>query len=149
MWVDSLLAMAVEAVIFDWGGTLTPWHTIDLREQWMAYTCVYDPLRADELAGALLAAEADSWAAARDHHRSATLDEVFRAADIQPSGEAHVTALAACERGWEPHTWTDPAVAQREDPEDGVIECPIVMTGDRDEDAAPPPLPPPGGRRKP
>ncbi len=111
MWVDSLLAMAVEAVIFDWGGTLTPWHTIDLREQWLAYTCVYDPLRADELAGALLAAEADSWAAARDHHRSATLDEVFRAAGIQPSGEAHVTALAAYELGWEPHTWTDPAVA--------------------------------------
>ena len=22
------------AVVFDWGGTLTPWHSIDLREQW-------------------------------------------------------------------------------------------------------------------
>ena len=74
--------MAVEAVIFDWGGTLTPWHTIDLREQWLAYTSVYDPLRADELAGELLGAEAESWAAARDHHRSATLDQVFAAAGI-------------------------------------------------------------------
>ena len=27
----------VEAVIFDWGGTLTPWHTIDLAEQWRVY----------------------------------------------------------------------------------------------------------------
>ena len=77
--------MALEAVIFDWGGTLTPWHTIDLREQWLAYTSVYDPQRADELAGELLEAEAASWAAARDHHRSATLDEVFEAAGIVPS----------------------------------------------------------------
>ena len=102
--------MALEAVIFDWGGTLTPWHTIDLREQWMAYTSVYDPLRADELAGELLAAEAASWAAARDHHRSATLDEVFEAAGITPAGETHLTALAAYQQGWEPHTWTDPEV---------------------------------------
>ncbi len=28
---------AVEAVIFDWGGTLTPWHTIDIRAVWRAY----------------------------------------------------------------------------------------------------------------
>ena len=28
--------MTVEAVIFDWGGTLTPWHTIDATELWAA-----------------------------------------------------------------------------------------------------------------
>ena len=28
---------AVEAVIFDWGGTITPWHTVDLREQWHVF----------------------------------------------------------------------------------------------------------------
>ena len=27
----------LRAVIFDWGGTLTPWHTFDLAEQWTAY----------------------------------------------------------------------------------------------------------------
>ena len=27
----------VEAVIFDWGGTLTPWHEIDLGEQWRVF----------------------------------------------------------------------------------------------------------------
>ena len=27
----------VEAVIFDWGGTLTPWHSIDLGEQWRVF----------------------------------------------------------------------------------------------------------------
>ena len=28
--------MALQAVIFDWGGTLTPWHTIEPRESWIA-----------------------------------------------------------------------------------------------------------------
>ena len=28
--------MAIEAVIFDWGGTLTPWHTIDAAEAFLA-----------------------------------------------------------------------------------------------------------------
>ena len=100
----------VEAVLFDWGGTLTPWHTIDLREQWRAYTQVYDPDRADELAGLLLAAEDACWLAGRQHQRSATLDEVFVAVGITPSGDRHETALAAYLDAWEPHTWTDPEV---------------------------------------
>ncbi len=103
--------MAVEAVIFDWGGTLTPWHTIDLREQWLAYTSVYDPLRADELAGELLEAESASWLAAREHHQSATLDQIFLSAGVDVTGELHQTALTAYQDGWEPHTWTDPDAA--------------------------------------
>ena len=27
--------MTIRAVIFDWGGTLTPWHSIDLSELWL------------------------------------------------------------------------------------------------------------------
>ena len=26
-----------EAVVFDWGGTFTPWHTVDLPEQWRVF----------------------------------------------------------------------------------------------------------------
>jgi putative hydrolase of the HAD superfamily len=100
----------VAAVIFDWGGTLTPWHTIDLREQWHAYTSVYDPDHADELAGLLLAAEDEAWAAARDHQRSGTLGDLLRSAGITPEGDRHEAALAAYHRFWEPHTWTDPEV---------------------------------------
>ena len=103
-------AAPVRAVIFDWGGTLTPWHTIDLREQWRAYTSVYDPDHADELAGRLLAAEDEAWAAARDHHRSGTLTELLRSVGIEPSGERHDVALAAYHQFWEPHTLTDPDV---------------------------------------
>ena len=35
----------IEAVIFDWGGTLTPWHEVDLTAGWYAYASIYDPRR--------------------------------------------------------------------------------------------------------
>ena len=98
----------IDAVIFDWGGTLTPWHTIDLREQWRVYGAVYDPARADELAELLLEQETESWRLARDHRRSNTLDEVFRQAGVEPVGERHAAALAAYLDFWTPHTFLDP-----------------------------------------
>lgn len=98
----------LEAVVFDWGGTLTPWHAIDLREQWLAYGREYDPARADELAGRLLEHEAESWRLAREHRRSNTLDDVFRKAGIEPVGERHEAALSAYLDFWSPHTYLDP-----------------------------------------
>ena len=98
----------VDAVIFDWGGTLTPWHTIDLHEQWSAYTRVYDPVRTDELAGRLVEAETDAWHAAREHQSSGTMDELLRSAGIDPDGEQHDKALAAYQEFWTPHTLIDP-----------------------------------------
>jgi putative hydrolase of the HAD superfamily len=98
----------IDAVIFDWGGTLTPWHTIDLHEQWAAYTRVYDPVRTDELAGLLVEAETDAWRAAREHQRSGTLDELLRSVGIDPAAERHEKALAAYQEFWTPHTLIDP-----------------------------------------
>jgi putative hydrolase of the HAD superfamily len=103
-------AGTVEAVVFDWGGTLTPWHPIDLREQWLRYAEVYDPEHADELSARILSAEDDAWRAGREHHRSATLDEIFRGVGVEPSGDRHEQALAAYHAFWEPHTFTDPDV---------------------------------------
>jgi putative hydrolase of the HAD superfamily len=101
---------ALEAVIFDWGGTLTPWHTIDLREQWSAYTSVYDPSRADELAGLLLEVETDAWGRARDNQASGTLEDLLRAVGVEATGERHERALAAYQEFWTPHTLIDPDV---------------------------------------
>jgi putative hydrolase of the HAD superfamily len=103
-------AGTVEAVVFDWGGTLTPWHPIDLREQWLRYAEVYDPEHADELSARILSAEDDAWRAGREHHRSATLDEIFRGVGVEPSDDRHEQALAAYHAFWEPHTFTDPDV---------------------------------------
>jgi len=99
---------ALEAVVFDWGGTLTPWHAIDPREIWLAYARVRRPGHAKALAAALHEAEEAAWSRGRDHQRAATLDEVFRAAGVEPTGPHHQQALAAYEQAWEPHTWTDP-----------------------------------------
>jgi len=103
---------AVEAVVFDWGGTLTPWHTIDLREQWLRYAEVYDPDHADELSGRILSAEDDAWRAGREHQRSATLDQIFGSVGVDVAEERHQRALEAYHRFWEPHTVTDPDVPE-------------------------------------
>ena len=90
----------VRAVIFDWGGTLTPWHTVDPHQVWIA--AVGD----EELAERLQAAEDEVWVRSRDEQRSATLVEVFAACGVNPSA----AMLAAYHRGWEPHTLLDPDV---------------------------------------
>jgi putative hydrolase of the HAD superfamily len=100
--------VALDAVIFDWGGTLTPWHTVDLAEQWRVYASAYDSDSSDEIAAALRDAEAEAWRLAREEHRSTTLEAVIRAAGLEPSGAAHARGLAAYHEFWEPHTFTDP-----------------------------------------
>jgi putative hydrolase of the HAD superfamily len=96
----------VDAVIFDWGGTLTPWHTVDVREAWRLVAHAVDPETADEVAGRLHDAEMEVWTLSRNEHRSSTLTEVFAAAGLAPT-EA---ALVAHEAVWEPHTMIDPEV---------------------------------------
>src|SRR6266536_809545 len=90
--------MTVEAVLFDWGGTLTPWHTIDFAECWRA--CGLGEKAADRL----LAAEEAVWQRAQTSQQSGTLDEVFSAAGVHMS--QHL--LAAYFAWWEGHTYTDP-----------------------------------------
>lgn len=104
---------AVRAVIFDWGGTLTPWHTVDLAEQWHAYAREYaaDPGAAAVLADRILAAEDAAWARAREDGGSAHLAEVLSDAGIDTDHPGHPPALVAYEEFWEPHTFTDPDVA--------------------------------------
>jgi hypothetical protein len=34
--LHRIRVMVVRAVIFDWGGTLTPWHAVDHEELWLA-----------------------------------------------------------------------------------------------------------------
>jgi putative hydrolase of the HAD superfamily len=90
----------IQAVIFDWGGTLTPWHTIDLAECWRA--CGLDDAAADRLH----IAEMNVWRRARESQESGTLDEVFAAAGVTMTADA----LAAYFAWWEEHTYTDPDV---------------------------------------
>ena len=102
--------MTVDAVVFDWGGTLTPWHDIDLVEQWSAYAMAYD--RSDEgLAERLAAAEVSLWReqqASRGANGTGTLDHVFASCGVEISDARHGFALAAYLEAWDPHTLADP-----------------------------------------
>ncbi|MEZ5116324.1 MAG: HAD family hydrolase [Candidatus Nanopelagicales bacterium] len=101
----------VEAVVFDWGGTLTPWHDVDLVAQWYAYAEAYDPPRAGELARALYEAEEHRW----DRQRTSGgadgtggLEAMFAELGIDTSTGRHLNALAAYLDFWDPHTYADP-----------------------------------------
>jgi putative hydrolase of the HAD superfamily len=88
----------ITSVIFDWGGTLTPWHTVEPLEAWLA--AVGEP----SAAARLHEAENAMWLRCRDEQRSATLDEVFALAGIAHTEQM----LAAFHAWWEPHTLLDP-----------------------------------------
>jgi putative hydrolase of the HAD superfamily len=97
--------VAVKAVIFDWGGTLTPWHTIDHEMLWRDVCALHfagDLIERNAVA--IRAAERELWLAAERDHRSATLDHVFEQAGVTPSA----AFLDSYFEAWEPHTLTDP-----------------------------------------
>lgn len=113
----------VEAVIFDWGGTLTPWHEIDLGEQWRVFAREIHGVALDStdvaqsdldaahaLAERIGAVEERAWRRGRTEHTSAHLDDILAAAGLDPEHDRHLLALAAYRRFWELRTRTDPDV---------------------------------------
>lgn len=100
----------VTAVVFDWGGTLTPWHDIDLVEQWQAYASVYAP-RDPSLAQRLAEAEVALWRdqqASRGANGTGSLAHIFASVGIDVSSPRHEPAVQAYLRAWDPHTLADP-----------------------------------------
>ena len=101
--------MQPDAVIFDWGGTLTRWHSIDFHAESvaLAHAVVESDLELDVHAEALERANQVVWGRSRDHQQSATVADLFTEA-----GLAHDPELLTHYREfWEPHTGTDPQVA--------------------------------------
>ena len=99
--------MAVRAVIFDWGGTLTPWHGIDLGELWLSVCARHYPAaEAAAIATAARAAELELWRDGEQSQRSSTLDHIFERAGVTASADF----LSSYFEAWDPHTFTDPDV---------------------------------------
>ena len=99
------------AVVFDWGGTLTPWHDIDLSAQWYAYAEVYDPENARTLAQRLWHAEEERWQRQREtagEVSTGALDAVFIDQGIDITSARHLRALGQYLDFWAPHTLADP-----------------------------------------
>jgi putative hydrolase of the HAD superfamily len=98
----------VDAVIFDWGGTLTRWHDVDFHAESLALAQAvvnadHDP---DEITARLLRAGEVVWGRSRDHQRSSTVADLFAEAGL----EHDPGLLAAYYDFWDPHTRTDPEV---------------------------------------
>ncbi len=103
----------VRAVIFDWGGTITPWHPVDLSAQWLAFAQAH-PGHAHEaalLSQRIRDAESAAWSRLRDDGASARLHEILEQAGVLVAHEGHAAALAAYHDFWAPHTFTDPDIA--------------------------------------
>ncbi|MGL5826053.1 MAG: HAD family hydrolase [Nocardioides sp.] len=99
----------IDAIIFDWGGTLTPWHDVDFEAEARALaeavvrqpSAVAAPAETWRL---LREANQAIWARSRDHQESATVGDIFTAAGLTHDPEL----LESYYRFWEPHTRTDP-----------------------------------------
>jgi putative hydrolase of the HAD superfamily len=106
---------AVEAVIFDWGGTLSEFVSVELVDAWRLAARHLDPEHEDELAARLVQVEADFWETTSSHQRSATLADLLARAtrelgmDVAEAllEEAAVRHLDA----WTPHIRHDPDAA--------------------------------------
>lgn len=101
----------IRAVIFDWGGTLTPWHEIDLVAQWYAYAEIYDPANAASLAVRLRDAEMHRWQVqllSNGQTSTGALDRIFLDEGIDLGSDLHQRALENYLRFWDPHTLADP-----------------------------------------
>ncbi len=105
--IGGVAGTTTEAVIFDWGGTLTPWHTIDHVALWRAVCRPHFPQDHERRADAAHAAEMAAWELVRGERRSSTFARVLEVAEIDPTDALIATYLAL----WEPHTFTDPAAA--------------------------------------
>lgn len=93
----------VEAVVFDWGGTLTPWHTVDFAEEARALARAAVGAHPEAHLD-LQAATQAVWGRAKDSHTSATLHDIFEHAGL----EHDEALLTAYREFWDPHTVTDP-----------------------------------------
>ncbi|MFZ2501120.1 MAG: HAD family hydrolase [Nocardioides sp.] len=120
------MASGVEAVLFDWGGTLTQWHDVDFHAESLAlaqavvhaehehghghgHESERDLLSVDRhaLAQRLHRAGAVIWGRSRDHQRSSTVADLFAEAGLDHDPDL----LAGYYEFWEPHTYTDPEAA--------------------------------------
>ncbi|MBV8691766.1 MAG: HAD family hydrolase, partial [Actinobacteria bacterium] len=70
----------IEAVVFDWGGTLSEFADVDMIDMWRLAARRLAPDREDEMIQRLIAVEDASWAAVREHQTSTTLSNLLATA---------------------------------------------------------------------
>lgn len=97
----------MDAVIFDWGGTLSEWAEVDIDDMWRLAARHIDPDREEELVRAMIEVENRSWARTRTDRRSTRLADLL--AEASAAVGADVTAAVLGEAAdrhldtWTPH----------------------------------------------
>ncbi|MDE3205322.1 MAG: HAD family hydrolase [Acidobacteriota bacterium] len=81
----------MDAVIFDWGGTLSVWTEVDIEDMWRLAARHIAPDREDELVATLIAVEERSWRRTRTDRRSTRLADLL----AEASAEIHADVAAA------------------------------------------------------
>jgi putative hydrolase of the HAD superfamily len=105
----------IEAVVFDWGGTLSRFVSAELVDAWRLAARHLAPEREDEVTAALVAVEDEFWRTTSTHQRSTTLGDLLAAGsarlglDVAEAllEEAAVRHLDA----WTDHVTHDPNAA--------------------------------------
>lgn len=100
------------AVMLDWGGTITPFHDVDLFDLWRLAAYELAPAHAAELTARMAAAEREWWRAATSHLRSGSVIEIMSSASAALGADVAAAVAAAAARRdvavWTPHTICDP-----------------------------------------
>lgn len=73
----------MDAVLFDWGGTLSVWVDLDIEDMWRLAARHLAPDREDEMTAALVAVEARSWSRNESDLRSTRLAELLAEASAE------------------------------------------------------------------
>ena len=104
--------MTVEAVVFDWGGTLAEYAGIEMIDMWRMAARHLAPDREEEVLARLVAVEEASWARIAVDQRSTTLSSLLSAAsaDLGLDVAEAVLEEAATHHldSWTPHVRHDP-----------------------------------------
>ena len=107
--------MTVEAVVFDWGGTLAEYAAIEMIDMWRMAARHLSPDREEEVLARLVAVEEASWARIAVDQRSTTLSSLLAAASADLGldvGEAVLEEAATHHLdSWTPHVRHDPDAA--------------------------------------
>jgi putative hydrolase of the HAD superfamily len=107
--------MAIEAVIFDWGGTLSEYADIDMADMWRLAARHLSPEHEDDLCKRLVAVEEAAWRQVETDQRSFALSELLVAASKELGLDVAEAVLeeAALHHldSWTPHIRHDPDAA--------------------------------------
>ena len=102
----------IQAVVFDWGGTLSVYADVDLGDMWSLAARHFDPSREDEIRKHLRAVEDATFARSTTDQRSATLRSILEQASADLGLD--VTEAVLEEAGthyldaWTPHIVHEP-----------------------------------------